>query len=203
LGGAAGCDRVHRLALRETILNVSVSTCVPRPVRDDPRAGPRGDGRDPHPDEAREGDYDLVCIGSPTWWLKTSVPIRSYLKSDAAGRILDGKRFAAFVVCRRYWSINMNAVKKLAKAQGGDYVDGAHWAFAGGQVKSLLSLLSYLGKGEHRERYLGVKIPPPISSQTISKRPAGSQPDSQTVSPRDKPHDPPQRRARTPGRRDR
>ena len=54
----------------------------------------------------------------------------------------------------------MNAVKKLAKAQGGDYVDGAHWAFAGGQVKSLLSLLSYLGKGEHRERYLGVKIPP-------------------------------------------
>jgi hypothetical protein len=27
-------------------------------------------------------------------------------------------------------------------------------------VRSLLSLLSYLGSGEHRERYLGVKIPP-------------------------------------------
>ena len=53
------------------------------------------------PDAAREGDYDLVCIGSPTWWMKTSVPIRSYLKSDAAGRILNRKRFAAFVVCRR------------------------------------------------------------------------------------------------------
>jgi menaquinone-dependent protoporphyrinogen IX oxidase len=80
------------------------------------------------PEEARDGDYDLICIGSPTWWLKTSVPIRSFLKSDEAGRLLDGKRFAAFVV--------------------------------GGQVRSLLALLSYFGKGENRERYLGVKIPP-------------------------------------------
>ena len=29
----------------------------------------------------------------------------------------------------------------------------------GGQVRSLLSLLSYLGSGEYRERYLGIKIP--------------------------------------------
>jgi hypothetical protein len=112
------------------------------------------------PDTAREGDYDLVCIGSPTWWIKTSVPIRSYLKSDAAARVLGGKRFAAFVVCRRYWSINLGAVKKLATAQGGSFVDGAHWAYAGGQITSLLSLLSYLGKGDYRDRYLGVKIPP-------------------------------------------
>jgi hypothetical protein len=92
--------------------------------------------------------------------MKTSVPIRSYLKSDAVGRILYGKGFAAFVVCRRYWSINLKTVRKLGTAKGGDYVDGSHWAFAGGQVKSLLSLLSYLGNGENRERYLGVKIPP-------------------------------------------
>jgi menaquinone-dependent protoporphyrinogen IX oxidase len=104
------------------------------------------------PDAAREGDYDLVCIGSPTWWMKTSMPIRSYLKSDAAGRILDHTPFAAFVVCRRYWSINLKTVRKLGTAKGGDYLDGTHWAFAGGQVKSLLSLLSYLGKGDNRER---------------------------------------------------
>ena len=112
------------------------------------------------PDVAQEGDYDLVCIGSPTWWMKTSMPIRSFLKSDAAGRVLNGKRFTAFVVCRRYWSFNLHAVKKLGVAQGGQYVEGTHWAFAGGQIKSLLSLLSFLGKGENEERYLGVKIPP-------------------------------------------
>jgi hypothetical protein len=36
-----------------------------------------------------------VCVGSPTWWLKTSVPIRAFLKSDAAGVLLHRKRFAA------------------------------------------------------------------------------------------------------------
>src|SRR5436305_4000267 len=112
------------------------------------------------PEEAKEGNYDLVVIGSPTWWIKISVPIRSWLKSDAAGRVLDGKRFAAYVVCRRYWGFNLRGVKKLGTGQGGEYLDGIHFSFAGGQVRSLLSLLSYFGKGENRERYLGVKIPP-------------------------------------------
>jgi hypothetical protein len=90
------------------------------------------------------------------------VPIRSFLQSEAAGRLLDGKRFAAFVVCRQYWSINLKAVRKLGIRQGGEYVDGIHFTFAGGQVRSLLSLLSYFAKGENRERYLGVKIPPSL-----------------------------------------
>src|SRR4051812_31880937 len=28
--------------------------------------------------------YDLVVFGSPTWWLSTNVPIRSFLESDTA-----------------------------------------------------------------------------------------------------------------------
>jgi menaquinone-dependent protoporphyrinogen IX oxidase len=111
------------------------------------------------PDDAGDGDYDLVVIGSPTWWIKTSVPIRSYLASDAAGRILRDTRFAAFVVCRRYWGVNLRGVKKLATARGGRYVGGIPFSFAGSQIPSLLSLISYFGHGEDRERYLGVKIP--------------------------------------------
>ena len=112
------------------------------------------------PDEARKGDYDLICIGSPTWFFRQSVPIRSYLKSEEAGRILNGKRFTAFVVCRRYWNTNLKSVKKVGTKLGGEYVDGIHFTFEGRQIRSLMSLLSYFGKGENRERYLGVKIPP-------------------------------------------
>jgi len=111
------------------------------------------------PPEAQSGEYDLICVGSPTWFFRPSVPIRSFLKSDEAGGLLDGKQFAVFVVCRRYWSINLKAVKKLATKRGGEYVNGVHFTFAGRQVRSLLALLSYLGKGENVERYLGVKIP--------------------------------------------
>jgi hypothetical protein len=112
------------------------------------------------PDAARAGDYDLVCFGSPTWFFTTNMPLRSYLKSAEAGKVLAGKRFAAYVVCRRYWSINLKEVKKLGTAQGAVYAGGTRFQFAGGQIRSLLSLISYFGKGEMAERYLGVKIPP-------------------------------------------
>jgi menaquinone-dependent protoporphyrinogen IX oxidase len=112
------------------------------------------------PDEARVGDYDLVCFGSPTWFFTTAMPLRSYLKSDEARTVLAGKPFAAYVVCRRYWSINLKEVRKLGTAKGGEYVDGIRFTYEGGQIRSLLSLLSYFGKGEMRERSLRIKIPP-------------------------------------------
>ena len=116
------------------------------------------DRADPDPDEAN-GSYDLVCFGSPTWFFRTCMPLRSYLKSDEARRVLAGKPFAAYVVCRRYWSINLKEVRTLGTGQGGEYLDGIRFTYEGGQIRSLLSLLSYFGKGEMRERSLGIKIP--------------------------------------------
>jgi hypothetical protein len=112
------------------------------------------------PDIVTERDYDLVCIGSPTWWLSTNVPIRSFLESDTAHKVLDGKPFTAAVACRRYWKHNLKTVQRLGTERGGTYIDGIHFRYQGGQVRSLLSLVSYLGSGEYRERYLKVKIPP-------------------------------------------
>jgi hypothetical protein len=112
------------------------------------------------PGVVTERDYDLVCIGSPTWWLTTDVPIRSFLESDAASRVLDGKPFAVAVPCRRYWRHNLKTVRRLGMERGGLFSKGIYFRYEGGQVRSLLSLLSYLGSGEYRERYLGVKIPP-------------------------------------------
>jgi hypothetical protein len=112
------------------------------------------------PDVVSERSYDFVVVGSPTWWLSTNVPIRSFLESDAAGEVLEGTPFAAAVVCRRYWRHNLKTVRRLGTKHGGDFVDSVHFRYAGGQVRSLLSLLSYLGSGVYRDRYLGVKIPP-------------------------------------------
>src|SRR3954449_5026442 len=96
-------ERFSRFPLRHAYLDIF--GMLPAQLR-----GATGEIRIPN--EVRQGEYDLVCIGSPTWWLKTSVPVRSFLKSAEAGPLLSGKRFTAFVVCRRYWSINLKAVKK-------------------------------------------------------------------------------------------
>jgi hypothetical protein len=146
-------ERFTRLPLRHAILDVV--GMLPAQLRG-------ATGEIEIPAEAREGDYDLICIGSPTWFFRQSVPIRSYLASDAAKRLLDGKRFTAFVVCRRYWRTNLKSVRKVGTKLGGKYVDGVHFTFAGGQIRSFMSLISYFGAGENRERYLGVKIPPSL-----------------------------------------
>ncbi len=112
------------------------------------------------PDIVREGDYDLVCIGSPTWWLNPCMPIRSFMESDLAGTILTGKRFAAIVVCHRYWKNNLATVRALGIKKGGKFVDGIHFIAAGGPIGSMLALMSYFKTGVIKDRYLGVKIPP-------------------------------------------
>ena len=112
------------------------------------------------PEAAQQGDYDLVVFGSPTWFFRTAMPLRSYLESPEAAKILDGKPFSAYVVCRRYWSVNLKEVKRRGSKLGGKYIDGIRFTYEGGQIRSLLSLLSYFGKGEMRERSLGIKIPP-------------------------------------------
>jgi menaquinone-dependent protoporphyrinogen IX oxidase len=111
------------------------------------------------PDTVRNGDYDLICIGSPTWWQTVSMPMRSFLKSDEARKLLAGKPFAVFVVCRQFWQENLKAVRELAEQQGGRYVDGIHFTYPGDPLHSMLSLTSYLGSGQYREKYLGVRIP--------------------------------------------
>jgi menaquinone-dependent protoporphyrinogen IX oxidase len=111
------------------------------------------------PDTVRDGDYDLICIGSPTWWQTVSMPMRSFLKSDEAARLLSGKPFAVFVVCRQFWRENFEAVRALAEQRGGHYVDEIHFTYPGDPIRSMLSLTSYLGSGEYRKRYLGIRIP--------------------------------------------
>lgn len=111
------------------------------------------------PDEVRNGNYDLICIGSPTWWRSVSMPLRSFLTSYEARPLLDGTPFAVFVVCRRYWRENLAAVRKLAQKKGGRFVGSIHFEYPGSQVRSMLSLTSYLGSGEYKARYLGVRIP--------------------------------------------
>ena len=88
------------------------------------------------------------------------MPIRSYMKSDAAAKLLNGKSVAAFVVCRRYWKNNIKTVRRWPKGTAPRPSETTHFAYLGGQVRSLLSLISYLGTGEYHERYLGMKIPP-------------------------------------------
>ena len=113
------------------------------------------------PPEAQQGEYDLVLVASPTWWFQTSMPIRSYLESAAAGAILDGKPFACVSISRRYYGSNLRQQKKMGERSGGRWIAKTHFVSAGGQVKSMLGWLGYMKHGEPQERVFGLKMYPP------------------------------------------
>ena len=113
------------------------------------------------PPEARDRDYDLVVFGSPTWWLTTNMPVRSYLESPVAKKILDGKPFAAASVSRRYWKGNIKGIRTWGERNGGTWIGETHFVAAGGQVESMLSWLLFMFFGGPRGHFLGIKLPAP------------------------------------------
>mgnify|MGYP001823761348 CR=1 FL=1 len=115
-------------------------------------------GRIRVPDEVLKRDYDLICIGSPTWWFFPAMPIVSFLESEGAKQLLENKRFAVFAVCRAIWWHNLRQVKRMAQKQGGTFVDGAAFCFDGGYVRSELSFISYLKNDADLGRFWGFKI---------------------------------------------
>ena len=55
----------------------------------------------------------------------------------------------------------MRDVRELGEANGGRWLGETHFTSDGGQVRSMLSWLAYMKRGEARERILGVKMPKP------------------------------------------
>ena len=113
------------------------------------------------PPEAQQGDYDLVVFGSPTWWLTTCMPVRSYLHSPAAKAVLDRKPFAAVSVSRRYYKGNLGDIEKLGEQAGGTWVGGTHFVSDGNQVMSMASWLVFMRTNEPKRHYFGVPLPRP------------------------------------------
>lgn len=112
------------------------------------------------PPHALEDSYDLVVIFSNTWQQNPSTPVRSFLESTDAARVLAGSPFAVIVVCRRLWENNLAIVRRLGEAAGGRFVDVLAVVHNGGNVGSLIQTTTYMmSSGSGRRRLLGVPLP--------------------------------------------
>jgi flavodoxin len=113
------------------------------------------------PTEASEGAYDLVVVGSPTWWLTACMPVRSYMHDPAAQRVLGGKPFAAFSTSRRYYKGTLKTIRQLGEKSGGQFIDETHFVADGNQVTSMWSWLAFMRHDAVQERSLGFRLPKP------------------------------------------
>ena len=113
------------------------------------------------PPAASDGDYDLVVIGSPTWWLTTCMPIRSYMHDPSSARVLAGTPFAVFSTSRRYYRNNLKTIRELGMRSGGKFVDYTHFVADGNQVMSMWSWLVFMRHDVEKRRSFGVHLPKP------------------------------------------
>ena len=146
-------SRLGSSGSRSSIGISTSSVCFPR------NCGERR-ARSASPRRPTAAQCDLVVIGSPTWWLTTCMR-SARTSSRTRRRIPEGKdgcrvRRVAAVLEEQ----SQDCAGPLAERNGARCIGTTHFAYLGGQVRSLLSLISYLGTGEYQERYVGVKIPP-------------------------------------------
>lgn len=104
--------------------------------------------------------YDLICVGSPTWWLLPALPISSFLQGESARRLLEGRPFAVFAVARSFWRLNAWRVAMLAQRCGGRHVASRGFVFPGNQLQSFASLACYLRTGDSPSRWWGLPLHP-------------------------------------------
>ncbi|MDD9943608.1 MAG: hypothetical protein OXU20_21380 [Myxococcales bacterium] len=84
---------------------------------------------------------DLVVIGSPTWWFNPALPIVSFMQSQHAEGLLQGKPFAVMTICRSAWAGNLAWVRKRGEALGGRFVGHLAFRFPGNTAQSMLAFI--------------------------------------------------------------
>lgn len=112
------------------------------------------------PAEALDQPYDLVLLFTNTWNHHPSVPVNSFLQSEAARTVLGGRPFGVYVVCRRSWEKNVGIVRAAGEAAGGRFLGAEHFPHWGGQIGSMIQTVTYIHRSDGGLRsLLGIPLP--------------------------------------------
>src|SRR5690606_19271382 len=77
---------------------------------------------EPIDDEILQQDYDLIILGYQVWYLSPSIPFNSFLKSEAARKLLHGKPVVTVINCRNMWVMAQEKAKRLLHDIGANHV---------------------------------------------------------------------------------
>ncbi len=112
--------------------------------------------------------YDLVVLGHQVWYLTPSVPLNSFLKSDAAKIILNNTPVITVIGARNMWYQSQEKVKRLlvdckAKLVGNIALIDRHLNHV-----SVITIQHWMLRGR-KDRYLGIFPRPGVSDKDIQE----------------------------------
>ena len=120
----------------------------------------------PIPSEILNKKYDLVILGYQVWYLTPSIPINSFLKSDAAEKLLKNTPVVTVVACRNMWIQAQEKTKRLLARVGANLV--GHIALVDRHINhiSVITIEYWMLSGK-KDRYKGVFPKPGVSDKDI------------------------------------
>ncbi len=116
--------------------------------------------------ELMQKKYDLVLLGHQVWFLSPSIPLNSFLKSDAAKHLLKNTPVVTVIGARNMWFQSQEKVKRLlvdceARLVGNIALVDRHWNHI-----SVLTIVHWMLNGK-KDRMFGIFPKPGVSDADI------------------------------------
>jgi hypothetical protein len=100
-------------------------------------------------------NFDLVIIGYQPWFLSICRPVNSFLMSDAAKKLLNGKPVITIINCRNMWLNAQEKMKKRLLDLNAKLVGNITFVDKSANLTSLVTVLAFELKGI-KENFMGI-----------------------------------------------
>jgi len=109
-----------------------------------------------NPDES----YDLIILAYQIWYLSPSIPVNSFLQSEEARRILDGKPVVTIIGSRNMWVMAHENVKQKIINSGGHHVGNIVLLDKAPNLISVITIIRWLINGKRESKgFIGKLFP--------------------------------------------
>ena len=120
------------------------------------------------PPNIKTQEYDLVVLAYQVWYLSPSIPVTSFLKSEQARRLLEGKPVITLSGTRNMWIKAQEKVRSMLLENRAYIVANIALADRHHNHISVLTIVHWLFTGK-KNRYLGIFPLPGVSQEDITK----------------------------------
>lgn len=98
--------------------------------------------------------YDLVILGYQPWYLSPSIPMSSFLQTQEAARLLEGKPVISVIGSRNMWVMAQKSVKAHIDKAGGNLIGNIAMVDRHHNLVSVITIVRWMLKGEKKGRGL-------------------------------------------------
>ncbi len=107
-----------------------------------------------------EEQYDLVILAYQVWYLSLSIPVNSFLVSEEARRIMQGKPVVTIIGPRNMWVMTHEDVKEKISNAGGHLVGNIVLLDKAPNLISVVTIIRWLVKGKREGKGIWGKLFP-------------------------------------------